>query len=570
MLSSLVHAIRVLMVPLAGIATSIGAIVIFVLLATRVSAEIPGFFGPPATPTPMPTRQAPTSARDTIILVTSQGPVQLDPWSYGCGGDLASFACDAGTSDPLTWIDSSIKEVVPLSGITGWEQLAPNRWRFYLRPGVTFHNGEPWTAYGAKFGIDIQGDRATAGNGANSFGFHGFITGEVVDDLTVDVVCEVACPILPRTAMSLKFQAPQWYRSASVNERSANAVGIGPYKVVEWRRGEVVRLEAFENYKPNSAPDGRFPSIQNVIQYLVPETSTRAAVVQTGQADLVFDIEPSALMSQYPTTTRITNGVYTLVADNIWDPALKDRRVRMALAHAINCKELVGILYEGRMECYGNIAPPGTLGITPENSAPYPYDPDKARQLLEEAGYNPETPLIVYAGVSLVRYDIGVLERIQHYWSDVGVNVGLSIVDQAKLNEIVSSGCGRLGNDALDCVRREPPAPLADSSHYYATVMSNESLDYQPSLLSHTSCFNVNSRVCNLVPGWEDRIIDAITTPLGPERTRKMEGLAQIVHDEFWFIPLFQVVRVDAAVEDLEWTPRSDSRIRVNAMRFLQ
>jgi ABC-type transport system substrate-binding protein len=61
----------------------------------------------------------------------------------------------------------------------------------------------------------------------------------------------------------------------------------------------------------------------------------------------------------------------------------------MALAHAIDCQEIVETLYEGRMECFGNVSQPGTLGLNAENSKPYEYNPELSRRLLEQAGYDP-------------------------------------------------------------------------------------------------------------------------------------------------------------------------------------
>jgi peptide/nickel transport system substrate-binding protein len=140
------------------------------------------------------------------------------------------MVCEDIASDPLTWIDGTSFEVVPLSGVETWEQAAPNRWRFHLREGVAFHNGEPWNAAAAKMGVDWHGDKDTSGHGTGAFGFHEVISGEVVDELTLDVVCELNCPILPRTTMFTKFQAPEWYQSAPEGEKVARTVGFGPYK----------------------------------------------------------------------------------------------------------------------------------------------------------------------------------------------------------------------------------------------------------------------------------------------------------------------------------------------------
>ena len=90
----------------------------------------------------------------------------------------------------------------------------------------------------------------------------------------------------------------------------------------------------------------------------------------------------------------------------------------------------------------------------------------------------------------------------------------------------------------------------------------------QRQLLLRNSCGNVNSRVCDLVPGFQDGIEQAIQTPLGPDRTARMEALADIIHNEFYFIPMFQVVTVYGLSADLDWAPRYDPRTRINAMTF--
>ena len=105
----------------------------------------------------------------------------------------------------FTWIDSTNFEVVPLSGVESWSQVDPDRWRFNLREGVAFHNGEAWNAEAVAWNLDLNG-RPDIGGG---YSFHQKITGEAVDELTVDVVCEKACPIFPRTAIFTVFQAPE-------------------------------------------------------------------------------------------------------------------------------------------------------------------------------------------------------------------------------------------------------------------------------------------------------------------------------------------------------------------------
>ena len=164
-------------------------------------------------------------------------------------------------------------------------------------------------------------------------------------------------------------------------------------------------------------------------------------------------------------------------------------------------------------------------------------------------------------------YDcIELWEAIIGQWEEVGVNASLQVMENSKHQDIRRSGCGQIEN--RNCINEKPPLPFGATSHFYASPTSNESLDMQRQLLLRNSCGNVNSRVCDLVPGFQDKLEDAIQTPLGSERTRKLEELTTIIHDEYWFIPMFEVVTAYGLVDDLEWTPRYDPRTRINTMRF--
>ena len=510
------------------------------------------------------------SARDTVVLVTNGEPDQLGAFSQGCSGNVPSLVCEDVASDPLTWIDSTTFEIVPLSGVESWSQEAPNRWRFKLRDGVTFHNGEQWNAAAAKLGIDYHGDKATAGHGTGSYGFHGAITGEIVDDMTVDVVCEVDCPIMPRSAMFLKFQAPEWWETSDEDTRDTTTIGFGPYKMVEWKRGIEVELEIFEDYNPNTSFDSQAPTIQRAFQVWRNEELVRASMVAAGEADLAFEIGFENIEMVPKFRSERNNEIYLLVADNIWHPELKKKQVREALALAIDCETLMETLYNGLQDCWGNISQEGTVGINEENSAPYGYDPERARELLAEAGYDPDNEVRIHSRQGRVFRDVELWEAVVTMWRDVGVNANLQILESGKARETRRSGCGNFGEEALQCADFDPPGPVFASTHFYESGTSNEALDMQRQLLLRNSCFNVNSRVCNLVPGFQDDIDDAVSTPEGPDRTAKMERMATIIHDEFWFIPMFQMVTVYGLSEHLEWEPRYDPRTRINTMSFSQ
>jgi peptide/nickel transport system substrate-binding protein len=513
---------------------------------------------------------ASTSAKDTITMVTSVEPGSLDAWDTHCNATLDTTICNEVANEPFTWITSDTFEVVPLTGVQGWEQLGPDRWRFTLRQGVKFHNGEPWNAANAKAGIDQNG---TEVNASQSFSYHGAISAEVVDEYTVDVVCGTACPVLPRSMIFSRFQAPQWYASASEDERVRTTVGTGPYKVVEWNPGVDIKLEAYEDYMPNdSTVDAQAPNIKNVVTVWRGETLVRAAMVGTGEAEWAMDIgfENKANVPQWKQST--TTEVYSLIPDLMWHPELKKKQVREALNLAIDCTAIADSLLDG-VPCWGNISPAGSVGITPRNSAPYPYDPVRAKQLLQEAGYDPNNVIRIYTRPGYCCRDLEFQEAVVNYWKEVGVNAELAIVERNKHRDITSSGCGRLADEpgyreALDCSSRTPPAPLLDNAHTTVTATSNEMLDHQVQAERRMGCFGASSRVC--FPDLQEKIEAAKAAPEGPDRARLMEEIADIAHDEFMFIPFIQVQLVYGLAANLEWEPLYAPRVRVNTMRFTE
>ena len=540
-----------------------------------------------ASPVPVPTPGAATTASDSIVFVTQREPDSLGAWSVGCTGSVPNAVCGEIASDPLTWIDGANFEIVPLSGVESWSQQASKRWRFNLREDVTFHNGEPWNAAAAKMGLDYMGDKATSGHGREAFGLHGVISGEVVDELIVDVVCEVACPILPRTAILTTFQAPEWWNNASEDEQAAMTVGLGPYRIVEHVPGVEVLLESYEGYKANGAYEAQAPAVKTARQVWHPDPLVRAAMTGSGEGHWAVDIGFENTHAAPVARTGATNEVFTLVADNIWHPELQKKEVRAALAHSVDCNLLMEVLYDGLQQCIGNISQWGTVGISKGNFTPYDYNPGLSRDLLASSGYyhvdyDPEAnnyrvnpSILIHTRLKRVYRGLELFETVVTGWRELGVNAEVVVLEPSRARDLRRSGCGALQADLqLDCVNQDPPG-VGSSTHYYETATANEALDMQRQLLLRASCHSVNSRVCNLAPGLEgmtfqESIADAVVTPMGPVRQRKMEALAQTIHDEYWFLPFFVPVQIYGLAHNLDWEPRYDSRIRLNTMRFTE
>ena len=242
------------------------------------------------------------------------------------------------------------------------------------------------------------------------------------------------------------------------------------------------------------------------------------------------------------------------------------------MAIAIDCQTLLDSLFDGKIPCHAAVSMKGTVGINDVNSKVREYNPERARQLLAEAGYDPANEINVNTRPGSNIRGLEIMESTIQSWRDVGVNANLnSWGDLAKAREVQSSGCGKFikepgYKEAMDCADREPPGAYFQSSHAYEVATSNEILDMQRFNNSRLSCFSRSSRVC--IPEFEARKLVANAIPEGPERTAAMEELAQFAYDEVFFIPYFEVVYVYGLSENMEWEAYYAPRLRGNTMRF--
>lgn len=521
------------------------------------------------------------SAQDTLIFLTAEEPTTIGAASPNCGGNIQNTICDDMVSDPLTWIDDQQDfEVVGLTGIEGWEQIDSDTWRFHLRGGVTFHNGAPWNATQAKFWIDYFGDEETSGHfNSNDFSFHGIISGRVVDDLTLDIDCGSPCPILPRTTIFTKFQDVGWFETATEDEIERNTVGLGPYKIVNWNPGIDIELEAYEDYKPNPATVfAKAPVIKHVFQQWRNEPLVRASMLQAGEADWAeISLDDRHRVPKWKSATN--NEVFRWTFDTLYDKELSKIEVREAFNLAYDCEGILAQIYDGLVECYGNISQPGTVGITEANSAPHGYDLERARQLLRDANFDFDHKIVLTMRSGRVPKDVEVGEAMVSSWQEVGIKAELNVVESSVFNDIYRSSCGftrgksdfeAAAGSTLEekCLAMGPSGPRFVSSQMVGGPTSAESLDYSRQGQLRNSCFSRSSGIC--IQALEEQMEEANSTPTGSLRTKRQEAVATFVHDNFHFVDGFQVVSIYALSEYLEWEPTYAPRIRANTMFFTQ
>lgn len=274
--------------------------------------------------------------------------------------------------------DASVKPALAES----WEQISDVAWRIKLRPGITFHNGETLNADAVKFSFDrIKSPEIKSPHKGK---LSAFIDLKVIDDLTFEVYTEKPyAPGLYMLGSYFPVVPPKYVQEVGDSKYNTDPVGCGPYKLKKWIRGDSVVLTAYDGYYDEK------PFYTTVIFKTIPEPAARVAALLTGEADVVSGI-PVHKRKQIETSGKayLTSqmGVMPYMGLNTYEPPFNDVRVRKAVNHAIDRETINKALFGGKaILCNGPISP-RTFGSDP-GLAPYAFDPEKARALLKEAGY---------------------------------------------------------------------------------------------------------------------------------------------------------------------------------------
>lgn len=261
---------------------------------------------------------------------------------------------------------------------------------FYLREDVTFHDGTPFNADAVKFSFDRQIDPNHPYHNTGQFAYADYTFSmidrvEVMEEFKVKFVLKYAyAPFLSNMAM----HAASIVSPAAVETHGAdfsnNPVGTGPFKFVSWNPGVEVILEKNENHYTGA------PKLDKVIFRPIVEDQTRLAELEAGKLDLIVNIPPDDL-ERLREEAGLT--IVEQAGMHIWWTALNAQKepfnnvkVRQAMNYAINKQAIVNDILLGTGEPANSPVPPVVWGHNPQVKN-YEYNPEKAKQLLAEAGY---------------------------------------------------------------------------------------------------------------------------------------------------------------------------------------
>lgn len=354
------------------------------------------------------------------VTVLTRDPLQtLEPYAMVRKQPEASVA--AHIWDTLTRVDDNLTLVPMLA--KEWQLVNDKTWQFNLQEGVQFHNGEPFNAAAAKFSLERAINLPVS---LKSIDINSIIERvEAVDDYTLQIYTVSPQANLPFLLADIQMLPPVYYSETPEIDLRAKPVGSGPYQATSWSLGEPLVLQAYPDYWQGQ------PRFSDITFNSLERIDDRLAALQAGQADIVTSLTPDQKSSladggqaqfvPIESTKRLFVGLRS-------DPGtpLADPQVRQALNYAIDVEALVSAHQGGYGQRYGNwvLSADANPALTP-----IPYDPDKAKALLAEAGFKDgfQTTLDVSEGQYL--NDAQIAQSIAAQLADVGVDVTIQPYD---------------------------------------------------------------------------------------------------------------------------------------------
>ncbi len=330
-----------------------------------------------------------TDGKDTLVVGLNVDRIlTLDPADYR---DRETETVIRNIFDGLVTRTPDGKVVPEIA--ESWTQPQPNVYKFKLRSGVKFHNGETMRAEDVVFTFErIMSPTGVNGKQSPRLGLLGPLEKvEKVDASTVRFTLKQLSPQFLQLLVHTQIVPQKYLERVGDEEFARQPVGTGPFKFVRGRLNSEVVLERFDGYYGGSRelPSVGPARLRQVIFRMMPEPSTRVASLKASEVQIIEDV-PVDLAAELKQDSNVQimsaqgTRAYMIELNN---QVLTDKRVRQALNYAVNWDDVLNAIYQGRAHRIATAFLPSGFGYD-GSLQPYPYDPKKARQLLREAGYS--------------------------------------------------------------------------------------------------------------------------------------------------------------------------------------
>jgi peptide/nickel transport system substrate-binding protein len=499
----------------------------------------------PAPAAPAKAAPARVEPKGSVVLVLAEEPPIIAPHDATF---TVSFPIIRNVSEALLNWDPKTNQFVPELA-TKWEQTNPTTWRFTLRQGVKFHDGTPWNAEAAADALTESWDRKNNYRVRQLVGPE--VTAKPVSEYVLDLVTETPDPIMPARVYFTPFHSPT-ARKTHPEEYNTKPIGTGPYKMVEWVKGQHIKQTWNPDWWGNTATDnGGDATIKDITWVFRAEREVRTAMTQRGEADWGRWVSRDQCKAAPQCQGGPTVQTNFLRLDTM-NPTLADKRVREGIALAVDKNAIMNDILDGGDPASMLIRPIVT-GYNPELK-PYPYDPARAKALIAEAksaGVPVEAPLTLLVRRAAYFRVEEAGEAITDMLQKAGlINLKTQVVEVAKHNEIYSA-----------------PYSTIDPDRGIIALHStgNDLRDFSQTVGSQYTCDGRNSTYCNPVVDEMQKNAQSLS---GDERVKAYQAIGKYVYDEFVSIPIMHPSYYFALSQRLEWTPRPDGLILVKEMKL--
>lgn len=479
------------------------------------------------------------AAKEEVVVIQGAEPDTLDA-SMERG--MIPLNLSIHMLEPLLLRDQQMR-LQPLLA-TSWSYTDNRTLHVQIRQGIKFHDGTPLTAADVKFTFDRIMDKTQKSEQRRYFTDLEKI--EAPDDSTV--IFHLSRPFAPLVSrLALVTIVPEKVVKQKGNDQFGHApVGTGPFLFKEWIRGVKVVMEANPQY-------WRAPSaIKRLTFKFIPEDSTRVAELLVGNADIIVNLpinEVNRVKERKELKVSTAPSLRTMfVLLNTHKPPLNDVRVRKALNYAVDKDVIIQYVLGGYGQKVAGPLGPNVFGYNP-NLSPYPYDPERARALLKEAGYATGVSLNLFATSGRYLADREIGQALAGQLAEVGIQVNLQFLEFQAFMQYV-----RKVNPEVDLLQ-------------FTNANNTGDANYNLSL-------NFYSKSRGLY--WNSPDVDALiekgaeTVDQAEREKIYHEALRLIVEEHVPAIFLFNFVDLYGVNAQLKWEARPDEMIYLYGVEFTQ
>ncbi|MGG3573705.1 ABC transporter substrate-binding protein [Bacillus gobiensis] len=470
---------------------------------------------------------------------------------YGRGGDSTSLDPITTTEGEAFKVTQNIFETLLEYGEqdTTIQPGLAKKWEvsddgltytFDLEEGVKFHDGTDFNAEAVKFNFDrwMNGDEEkfpyyTMFGGYKKDEGHVIKEIKVLDDYKIQFILKrPQAPFLKNLAMS-----PFGIASPAAIEKSGDKfreqpVGTGPFKFVDWKPNDRITIEKNEDYWGEGA------KLDEIIFRSIPENSARLNALQGGEIDIMDGVNPSDLktIESNPDLKKLERPSMNIgyLGFTVNKEPFNNKLVRQALNYAVNKQEIIDSFYGGLAEPAKNPLPPSLEGYN-NDIEEYPYDPEKAKQLLAEAGYPDGFEMDLWAMPVPRPYmpdGMKIAEKIQADFEKIGVKAEIVTYEWATYLDKLTKGEG-------EAYLLGWTGDNGDPDNFIYTLLDKDSIG------GNNYSYYSNDKL-------HDILIKAQSDPDQQKRNELYMQAQEIIHDESPWAPLVHSTPILAARSNVE------------------